>query len=99
MVGLSNICAMIWQPNKTSAFKYTAQSAFYYSELRHVKREKLATKYWRESRIYSGRLISTQEVSNLPHVLVVFLSSVRMGRHKFRGGQPFLHGVCAAPIQ
>jgi len=84
-VGLSNIYAMIWQPNKTATFKYPAHSTFYYPELRHVKKEKLTIKYWRENSIYSGRRISTQEVSNLPHVLVVLFSSVRMGRHKFRG--------------
>ena len=98
-VGLSNICAMIWQPNKTSTFKYPAHSAFYYSELRHVQREELINKYRRENSIYSGRQISTQEVSNLPHVLVVLLSSVRMGRHNFRGEQLFLRGVPTAPIQ
>jgi hypothetical protein len=70
-VGLSNICAMIRQPNKTSAFKYPAHSALYYTGLRHVKRGELTTKYWRESSIYSGRLISTQEVSNL----LIFSSS------------------------
>jgi hypothetical protein len=51
-VGQSNICAIIWQPNKTSTFKYPTHSAFYYSELRHVKREELTTKYWREKTVY-----------------------------------------------